>query len=221
MNFRHHGCGCSSRRRNISAMGNGSLACNRGPIIAVDVNCLPPSNGNGPTPPAVAGSIIPFASGGPMILTSLLGGALASLGGLVGFGSNFVTASALGLTIDLGAAGLENFAFAVPRAGNVTAISAYFTAAAGISILGPTTVTAEVYRAQAGSNTFSPTGVAVDLALPTGLVVGNPPVFDSASDFNVPVAAGERLLMVYSVNTTGLNVLTVVAGTASAGITIE
>ncbi|MNQ95131.1 hypothetical protein D3C85_1106750 [compost metagenome] len=77
-----------------------------------------------------------------------------------------------------------------------------------------------MYTAPAGSNTFSPTAAVVPLAPAlTGLItVGT--TRDNVLPFSVPVAAGDRLLMVYSLDAGGLNIAETVAGFASAGITI-
>ncbi|WP_186673270.1 exosporium glycoprotein BclB-related protein [Sporosarcina sp. BP05] len=217
-NFKMHGCsGCGGSHRNSSGcfrVDTGQLNCNVGPFTAVAAGCIPPANAN-------TGSIIPFASGVvPVTLTSILGG-LVSTPAFVGFGTNILSPTVLGSTIDL--SGLFNEAFSVPRAGTLTAISASFTATVTWTLLGTTTITAQIYRAPAGSNTFSPTGVSVNLApsITVALPVGTT-VFGDSSNFSpVPVAVGDRLLMVFSSTTSGIDIAGLAIGTASAGITIS
>ena len=193
------------------ASSNGSVNCTAvGPFRAIDAACI--------VPPALTGSVIPFASGlTPVVLTTLAGD-LVSTGGLVGFGTNVPTVGVLGTTIDL--TGLLNEAFSVPRTGTVTAISAAFTVTLGATLVGTTTVTARIYRAPAGSTIFTATDVAVNLAPDIGLVAVGGIVEGSSSNFPpLSVNVGDRLLMVFSTTTTGL-LGGVITGTASAGITI-
>ncbi|WP_342505676.1 exosporium glycoprotein BclB-related protein [Sporosarcina sp. FSL K6-2383] len=208
MSFNHgFNQGCCGRQ----APCNGSVNCTAlGPFRAIDSACI--------VPPAITGSVIPFASGlTPVVLTTIAGD-LVSTGGLVGFGTNVPTVGALGTTIDL--TGLLNEAFSVPRAGTVTAISAAFTVTAAATLLGTTTVTAQIYRAPAGSTLFTATDVAVNLAPDVGLVAVGGIVEGTSSNFPpLSVNAGDRLLMVFSTTTTGL-LGGVITGTASAGITI-
>ena len=208
----NHGCNgfhpgaCGSQR-----VGNGMVNCkNFGPFNAIDAACI--------VPPAITGSVIPFASGlTPVILTTVAGD-LVSTGGLVGFGTNVPTVGILGTTIDL--TGLLNEAFSVPRTGTVTAISAAFTVTAAATLLGTTTVTARIYRAPAGSTLFTATDVAVNLVPDVGLIAVGGIVEGTSSNFlPLSVNAGDRLLMVFSTTTTGL-LGGLITGTASAGITI-
>lgn len=214
--FQHRGCsgGCGQASNFCPPNGNGNNGCRAlGPFTAVDAACV--------IPPADTGSVIPFASGiVPVTLTTVLGG-LVSTPAFIGFGTNILSPTVLGATIDL--SGLFNEAFSVPRAGTLTAISASFTLTAAVTLLGTTTINAQIYRAPAGSNTFTPTGVSVDLAPPvTGVLAVGTTVFGSSSNFPpVPVAVGDRLLMVFSSTTSGTDLAGVVVGTASAGITIS
>lgn len=182
-----------------------------GPFVAIDRDCI--------IPPASTGSIIPFSSG---IVPSALISAVAGLAGtvsLVGFGTSIPAVTLLGETITVPAV---NEAFSVPRAGSISAISAAFTVTVALDILGEaTTVNAQIYRAPAGSDVFSATGVSVNLAPAlTSLVTVGTTLTGSSSNFApVPVAAGDRLLMVFSISDTTL--VAAVTGNASAGITID
>ncbi len=186
-----------------------------GPFTAVDERCLV-----GPTTPASTGSIIPFASGLPIALVGAVGGLVATSAG-VGFGTAFPGLAIVGNTIDLGI--LFNESFSAPRSGFITAISATFTITAAVVLaLGSATIRAEVYRAPAGSTTFTATGVAVDLApVITPLIAIGDSVSGSATGFNFPVALGDRLMMVFTASSTGLAIADVITGTAGAGITIR
>ena len=215
-NSRMHGCnGCGGFNRGSSGchrLNTGEINCNFGPFTAIDAACIVPG--------ANTGSIIPFASGlTPVALTSLAGG-LVGTPFFIGFGTAVPGVILAGGLINL--TGLVNEAFSVPRPGSVTAISASFTLLAALDVAGETaTVTAQIYRAPAGSNIFTPTTASVDLAPPlTSLLTVGTTLFGASSDFApVPVAVGDRLLMVYTVS--GTAVAAVVTGTASAGITIE
>ena len=204
-------CGCSGNRH-----GNGE--CNAlGPFVAVDAACIVP------TPPAqiTGGTIIPFSSGTiPATLASAALG-LVGLSSLVGFGTSIPGIEIAGNEIPL-IGGLLSEAFTVPRAGFITSIAATFTLTAAVTLLGTSSIRAQIYQAPAGSNTFTATNAFVDL-LPslTGVIAINTILSNSATITPVPVAVGDRLLMVFSINSTaGIELANVVVGNASAGITI-
>ncbi|MNH31299.1 hypothetical protein D3C79_916500 [compost metagenome] len=139
---------------------------------------------------------------------------------LVGFGTSVPSISLTGINIDLTNI-LFTEAFTVPRDGTITSISATIaiTAAVNIPAGGSATVRAQIYRAVPGSNVFSPTGAFVDLlpSLPLlSLLAGT--IASGNANVSVPVATGDRLLMVFSVTTSGVGVT--IAGNASAGINI-
>ncbi|MBE1556781.1 exosporium glycoprotein BclB-related protein [Sporosarcina limicola] len=216
-NFKMHGChGCHGGFQSGSgcqSAGSGKINCTVvGPFRAIDAACI--------IPPANKGTIIPFSSGlVPAVLTSIAGG-LVGTTSLVGFGTSIPGVTILGNTIDL--TSLLNEAFTVPRAGNLTAISASFSVAAAVAVAGTITVKAQVYRAPAGSNIYTATGATVDLApsLVGPLAIGAI-TFGSASIPAVPVAVGDNLVMVFSITATGLTLINAVTGNASAGLTIE
>ncbi|WP_339173875.1 exosporium glycoprotein BclB-related protein [Solibacillus sp. FSL R5-0691] len=184
---------------------------NLGPFRAVRPGCTPPNTG----------SIIPFSSGiTPAVLTTLVGG-LVGTTSLIGFGTAVPGITILGNTIDL--SGIVTEAFAVPRNGSITAISASFTALAALDLgLGSVSVTAQIYRAPAGSSVFTATNARVTLTPPyEGLISIGQTSYGSANVPPVPVAQGDRLLMVYSIAGTGVTIAAALTGTASAGITIS
>ncbi|WP_312281182.1 exosporium glycoprotein BclB-related protein, partial [Oscillibacter sp.] len=183
-----------------------------------------PDGATGPTGPTGAGAIIPFASGLPVAPTALLTG-LVGLPAVVSFGHSTVLPNILGATIDLtGAAGLmANMSFSMPRDGVITDITAYFSTVVALSLIGgAATVTAQLYASTTPDNTFSPVaGTAVTLAPAfSGLVAIGDIASGSLTGLNIPVTAETRLLLVFSVTTTGLAIATTVTGYASGGVNI-
>ncbi|TQR18457.1 exosporium glycoprotein BclB-related protein [Psychrobacillus soli] len=199
-------CGCHlSRCRNL------------GPFLAVDADCnIPPA----PSLLRSAG-IIPFSSGGPVALLTVTSG--ASTPALIGFGSSVLSPTILSNTITL--TSVLNEAFSVPRVGTITSISASFIAAAGITLTTGSTVTvrAQIWRAPAGTNVYSPTSAFVDLAPSlSGLLSVLVPSEGSSDTFPpVPLAVGDRLVMMISTTQTGPLNIVALTGSVSAGITIE
>ncbi|MFJ7737009.1 exosporium glycoprotein BclB-related protein [Lysinibacillus sp. NPDC097287] len=205
---------CSNCMNNGGCGRGGNDCANLGPFIAVDAACI-----TTPPPPTVTGSIIPFSSGvTPVVLATIVGG-LVGVPSLIGFGSAVPGVTVLGNTLDLSSVVTE--AFSVPRAGNITAISASFTATAAVTLAGTTVVQATVYKAPAGSTMFTATNATVNLAPAfTGVIAVGGTAFASSTVTPVPVVAGDRLLMVYSILVDGITVIQTLTGTASAGITI-
>ncbi|MDP9699249.1 BclB C-terminal domain-containing protein [Paenibacillus intestini] len=172
-----------------------------------------------------SGAIIPYASGLPASLTTVLGG-LLNTSSLVGFGNNASGVTINGGIIDLtGAAGtLLNFAFSAPRAGTITSLAAYFSTTAGLSLVGSTiTLTAQLFRSTTPNNTFTAVpGALVTLAPAlTGVLSLGTIASGLTTGLSIPVAAGDRLLMVFSASVTaGVDVASTIAGYASGGLTI-
>lgn len=205
---KNNGCGCSSKKNEC---------LNLGPFVAVDAACIAKPAPTKPYGPS--GSIIPFSSGiTPIVLATITGG-LVSTASVIGMGSAVPGVSIAGNTIDL--TGIVTESFSIPRAGNITGISASFTVAAGITLLGTTTVNAKVYKAPAGSSVFTATNATVNLAPSfTGLLEIGDTTFASETLVPIPVEQGERLIMVISIETSGVAIAQVLTGTVSAGITI-
>jgi BclB C-terminal domain-containing protein len=168
-----------------------------------------------------AGAIIPFASGVPVALTSVLGG-LLDTGALIGFGSSFdgVTIGGGTITLNPGIGGVFDFAFVAPRAGIVSSISAFFSTTVAAIIGTSVTVRAELYTAPAASNTFSPSGAFVLLSPTLGPIINLFEVSTGTAATALPVATGDKLLLVFSIDT-AVSVLTTLVGFASAGIAID
>ncbi|GAB2479513.1 hypothetical protein GCM10027082_33040 [Comamonas humi] len=184
-----------------------------------------PAGPQGTTGAAGAGAIIPFASGTPVVMTTIAGG-LVGTSSLVGFGSTATGVSLVGSNIDLtGAAGtLLNQAFSMPRDGVITSMSAFFSNTVALALVGTTiTVTAQLYQSTTPDNTFTPVpGAMVSLAPPlTGIVALGTVASGITTGLSIPVTAQTRLLMVYSSTAAGLTLINAVTGYASAGVAIN
>jgi BclB C-terminal domain-containing protein len=153
------------------------------------------------------------------VLTSTILGLIGTTS-LVGFGSSIAGVSLVGIDITdpLLAPG---FAFTAPRAGTITSVSADLSILLALALIGGTaTVTAQLYRAPSGTNVFSPLPGAL-VTLPTFSTVAIGDVLSGiTTGLSVPVLAQDRLIMVFSVTTTGLTIITTVTGFASAGVSI-
>ncbi|WP_413409119.1 exosporium glycoprotein BclB-related protein [Paenibacillus amylolyticus] len=172
-----------------------------------------------------SGAIIPFASGGPAILTTILGG-LVGTTSLIGFGSSATGVSILGGTIDLTGTivgPLINFAFSVPRDGVITSIAAYFSTTAALALVGSTvTITAQLFSSPTPNNAFTAVpGAVVTLAPPlTGIIALGSISNGITTGLTIPVTAQTRLLLVFSATATGLTLVNTVIGYASGGVNI-
>lgn len=184
-----------------------------------------PTGPTGSTGIAGTGAIIPFASGLPVALTSILGG-LAGLPAFVGFGSSAQGLTALGASIDITnpAGTLTNFAFEMPRAGTITSFTAYFSTTLALSLVGSSvTVTAQIYQSTTPNNVFTPiagTSLALSPAL-TGAVAVGTILTGSLTGLNIAVPSQARLMLVYSITSAGLSLVNTVTGYASAGLAIN
>lgn len=172
-----------------------------------------------------SGAIIPYASGLPVALATVLGG-LLNTSALVGFGSS-VNGIAIGNggIIDLtGAAGtLLNMAYSVPRDGVITSMSGFFSTTVALNLVGSTvTITAQLYQSTSPDNDFTAVpGAIVTLAPPlTGILALGTISSGTTTGLNIPITAGSRLLLVFSASG-GSGILTTVAGYASAGVSIR
>lgn len=179
----------------------------------------------GATGLAGSGAIIPYASGLPVALTTVLGG-LANTNATMGFGNSTDGILLIGGLIDLsGSAGLNlDHAFSMPVDGTITSISAYFSTAAGVSLIGSTvSITAQLYSSTTPDNLFSPIpGATVTLAPGfTGLVTLGTTSNGITTGLSIPVTAQTRLLMVFSPAVTGgIDIATTILGYGSGGVSI-
>jgi len=181
-----------------------------GTFTASDVNCI-----NASIP--AEGSIIPFSSGISLSrVANVFGNIEASL---LGFGTASNIVPIISNTINLTSFFTE--AFAVPRDGKITAISAAFAPLVGV-VDGSVTIRAQIFLAHVGSNIFTGTSASVDLVpsitqpIPLNLLV-----FASATIPPIPVTTGDRLLMVFYLSSVpGETAEDIIVGNASAGINI-
>jgi BclB C-terminal domain-containing protein len=169
------------------------------------------------------GAIIPFASGLPVTLMSLINGA-AGLPAFIGFGSSGMGLPIIGGTINLTnpAGTLTNFAFSIPRSGTITALSAYFSVTAALALIGTSvTVNASLFLSPTPDNIFTE-AVTVPLAPDlTGIVTIGETASAVSSGLSIPVTAGTLALVVFTVNAAGISLLNTVIGYASAGLVIQ
>lgn len=192
-----------------------------GPIGAQGPKGCPGDEG----PTGATGAIIPFASGLPVSLTTVAGG-LAGFPAFVGFGNSAQFLTVLGSAIDItNASGtLSNFAFQMPRAGIITAFSAYFSTTAALSLIGSSvTVNAQIYQSPTPNNVFTPiagTLISLSPSLTGALSIGAQ-LNGALTGLNIPVTAQTRLMLVFSATASGLSLLNTVTGYASAGLSIN
>ncbi|WP_157265645.1 exosporium glycoprotein BclB-related protein [Paenibacillus sp. FJAT-27812] len=202
----------------VGPAGTGAVGA-AGPVGATGA-----TGATGNTGPSSGGAIIPFASGAPITATTVIGGSVGTVS-LVGFGLALPGVVLSGTSIDLTGTVLGpilDFAFSVPRDGTIDSLSAFFSNTATVNLLtASVTLTAQLYSAPLGSNTFNPVaGAAVVFAPITGLLALGSTRTGLASALAIPVTAGTRLLLVYSADTDDLELAAAVIGYASAGLSI-
>ncbi len=167
------------------------------------------------------GSIIPFASNDPVMLTTFSNGTVNTVS-LIGFGNSINNINIYKGKIYLG--GIGNIAFSIPRNGVITSISAYFSTSNSFSLGdGSATIKAQLYSSNTPNNSFAPIpGASVILPPITGQVVDIDTITNNINtNLNIPIDSQARLLMVFSITTSGIFCSSIMEGYASAGITIE
>jgi len=169
-----------------------------------------------------AGAIVPFASGTPITVTTVLGGSL-NTSSAVAFGSGVGNITISAGTISAGT--VSNMAFSASRDGTITSLTAFFSTTAALVLVGSTvTITAQLYESATPDNSFvAVPGAAVTLAPAlTGILSIGQISSGTATGLSIPVTAGTRLLMVFSADVTaGLDLAATIAGYASAGLSID
>ncbi len=170
---------------------------------------------------APAGSVIPFASGSPISITTNSFGNPATVA-LLGFGNNISGVTPVGGNIDLATVSNGNYAFSMPRDGTIKSISMFFSTTSGTTVGGSfANVNAQLYMSSPPSNFFTPVAsTLINVFYPPG------PIAIGTFSYNwnalsVPVTNQSRLLLVFSISNPGGFVPLVMQGSASAGITIE
>lgn len=169
------------------------------------------------------GVIIPFSSGmTPLNLSSLLGGAVGPAVA-VGSASNLPVMVNSGI-IDL-TGSTSNVAFVVPRNGTITSLSGFFANITNLSLIETTlTIKGQLYQSEdPQSSLFVPVPGAMINLNPglTGIVSVGQTLSGSLSGLAIPVAQGTRLMMVYSISTSGLSLAQNISGTISGGLNIQ
>lgn len=177
-----------------------SSPCNRCPTFG-----LP-----GPRGLPGPGAVIAFSSG--IIVPTTLGVPLSFVSA---FGSSSIPTS-----LPLTAFQLNAFAFSAPRAGTLSGLDVTITAAFNTSLAPLTanvTIVVALLEATAGSDSFSPTGLAVSFFIPAGTT--------SATVFNAqdlthtfPVLAGEQFVLQTTITNTALTNLVLLTLSESAGV---
>lgn len=169
---------------------------------------------------AAGGTIIPFASGAPVSLTTIPFG--PSTVSTVGMGSSASGVVLLGGSLDVSQ--LPNNAFVMPRDGIITSIAGSFSITTALSMVGSTvSVTAQLYQAAEGSNTFYPVA-GTELTLNPGMseiVLSGTMSTGIRSGLSIPIPAGTRLMFVCSASSTGISLVNTVNGYISGGVGIN
>ena len=180
----------------------------------------------GATGAAGPGTIIPFASGAAVIVSTVLGG-LLNTPAYVGFGSSATGPDPVGGVIDLtGSSDTDiDLAFSLPANETITSMSFYFSTTAALTLVGSTvTLTAQLYSSPTPNNIFTAVPGAVVTSAPplTGIVAIGTVSNGITTGLSIPVTAQTRLLYVVSAQVTaGLDVATTVTGYTSGGIELE
>lgn len=177
----------------------------------------------GATGDTATSTLVTYASGTtPLILTTLASGLVDQVG-IVGFGSSLsILHSDL---IDLTTGGINTaYAFSMPENGTITSIAGFFSVTAAASLLGAeTNVTAQLYVSTAPDNTFTAiNGTSLTLTPPLfGVLSIGDISFGNITGLDIPVAANDRILLVFSITTTSgsdISLVNSVTGIAGAGV---
>lgn len=178
-----------------------------------------PTGPTGPAGPAGTPVILPFASGQPVTVATVSGGA-AGAPALIGFGAWAPGVFTGGGMIQL--FGLTNFALLTPRDGVVTSVAFFFSPTAALDLTETSiAVTAQLYGSTTPNNTFSPVpGALVTLGPLTGPIPAGSSFSGVTPGLSVFVPAQTRLMLVVYATAAGLSPVNTVAGQVSAGVAI-
>ncbi|MGH7239203.1 MAG: exosporium glycoprotein BclB-related protein, partial [Candidatus Saccharimonadales bacterium] len=153
-------------------------------------------------------------------LTSLLEFTIITVA-LTAFGDAVSGIDVTGSVINL--QGLSSEAFSFPRDGTITSIAAYLSTTVGLT-LGTNTITvqAQVYTSPTPNDVFTAVPGAVVTLSPTltGTLSIGTVLSGITTDLSIPVTAQTRVMLVYSITSTG-GVIQTVVGLASAGLAIQ
>ena len=146
-------------------------------------------------------TMIPFASGGSVTLTTLADGSSGNVG-LVGFGNNGTTT--IGGSNEINLSTGPNYSFMAPTSGTITDISGLFSTGNQSLTLPPgttITITCQLYKSSTNfMNAFFPIAASPVLLSPglSGFVQAGTTGTGTASGMSIPVVAASRLIMVVS-----------------------
>lgn len=167
-----------------------------------------------------AGSTFGLASNSAISMTTIAGGLVGNIATVGACGSAGSLTLVGGL---LNLASANNLSFAMPRDGYITAINYTFSLSAAVNFIATTvTVTAQLFTANANSNSFSAlTGSDVNMS-PTlsGSVAIGTVSTGSLSNLNLYLARGKRVLLVVYITASGINLINTVNGYLSGGVNI-
>lgn len=171
------------------------------------------------------GAMIGFSSLSPVTMTTVLGG-LANTLAIVGPNAFAIGILPVANVIDLtGGAGIAlNVAPSMARNGTITAITAYFSNTAALSLLSSTiTVTAQLWLSSTPSNSFVPlAGVIVTLPSITGTIAIGNFIKGSTTGLNIPVTIGTRYMLVFKSSvSSGIDIASTVVGYVGGGIAVS
>ncbi|AVL94510.1 collagen repeat protein [Moumouvirus australiensis] len=175
------------------------------------------------------GAIIPYSSGlTPVALATVLGGGISTTGAIYDFGVSVPTVDLVGLNIDFtGILGgvLPNTAWSVPRDATITSIATAFqnTANVDLTIGGSVFIRTQLYRETlALPGVFVPIpGAIVEVALPSALITIGFVVRGITTGLNIPVAAGDRLILFANTRSTAIITVSAIVGYLSSGISLS
>lgn len=173
--------------------------------------------------PAGAGTIIPFASGKPIAMTTILDGSSGN-SSILGFGNSATdipSGQVINLTGDNQSA--INFSFTMPRNGTLTNISAFFSATSPLTLIGSTiSITADIYTSSTPDNNFTKLqGANVTIAPSlTGIISVGSESYGENSNLNIPLTKGTRVLVAFSSTSSGVSLTNTISGYASGGLCI-
>ncbi len=112
-------------------------------------------------------------------------------------------------------------AFVAPRAGTLTDLSAMLSVTTAVTLTGAATVNVQLYSAPSGSNTFSPVaGTLLTLPPLVGIIAIGTVTAGALHGLAVPITTDNRYLLVYSLTSTGTELVDTIVGFASAGLNI-
>jgi len=179
----------------------------------------------GPAGPAGSGAIIPFASGLPITMTTVVGG-LPGTGSVVGYGHSADGINLLGGVLDLtGGSGVDmNYAFSMPRDGTITAMSAYFSSTVALSLIGTTiTINEQLYCSTTPDNVFVPVAGANVTVAPSlsGILAIGTISNGITTGLAIPVTAQTRCMPVFTMSAAGITLINTVQGYVSGGLVIQ